>query len=109
MTDKARRLIRTAQLLLVLAGLGLWGAARLPWVSITTFDGLGQPRTTTLSGGTWSTALIPLALRGIRYRPATAPALLRRNLLVFGLGGVIVPFPFIKLIDVIISGLGLVS
>ncbi|MFN8225813.1 MAG: TIGR02234 family membrane protein [Mycobacterium sp.] len=62
MTDKARRLIRTAQLLLVLAGLGLWGAARLPWVSITTFDGLGQPRTTTLSGGTWSTALIPLAL-----------------------------------------------
>ena len=54
-------------------------------------------------------ALIPLALRGIKVRPAPAPAVLRRNLLVFGLGGLVLPFPFIKLIDVIISGLGLVS
>jgi K+-transporting ATPase ATPase B chain len=51
-------------------------------------------------------ALIPLALRGIRYRPATAPALLRRNLLVFGLGGVLVPFPFIKLIDAGLAAMG---
>jgi K+-transporting ATPase ATPase B chain len=54
-------------------------------------------------------ALIPLALRGIRIRPAPAPVVLRRNLLVFGLGGLVLPFPFIKLIDVVISGLGLVS
>jgi K+-transporting ATPase ATPase B chain len=52
-------------------------------------------------------ALIPLALRGIRYRPAPASQLLRSNLLVYGLGGMIIPFPFIKLIDVILSGLGL--
>ena len=62
MADGTRRLIRTAQLLLALAGLALWAAARLTWVSITTSDGLGQPRTTTLSGGTWSSALLPLAL-----------------------------------------------
>jgi len=54
-------------------------------------------------------ALIPLALRGIKIRPAPAPQVLRRNLLVFGLGGLLLPFPFIKLIDVIISGLGLVN
>ncbi|MGE0397321.1 MAG: potassium-transporting ATPase subunit KdpB [Kofleriaceae bacterium] len=53
-------------------------------------------------------ALIPLALRGIAIKPAPAPVVLRRNLLVYGLGGLLLPFPFIKLIDVIISGLGLV-
>ena len=51
-------------------------------------------------------ALIPLALRGIRYRPATASVLLRRNLLVFGLGGVALPFPGIKLIDLALTALG---
>jgi K+-transporting ATPase ATPase B chain len=51
-------------------------------------------------------ALIPIALRGISYRPAPASSLLRRNLLVFGLGGVVVPFPFIKAIDVGLSALG---
>jgi K+-transporting ATPase ATPase B chain len=54
-------------------------------------------------------ALIPLALRGIKVRPAPAPVVLRRNLFLFGLGGLILPFPFIKAIDVILSGLGLVS
>jgi K+-transporting ATPase ATPase B chain len=44
-------------------------------------------------------ALIPLALRGIRYRPMGAGALLKRNLLVYGLGGVVAPFPGIWLID----------
>jgi K+-transporting ATPase ATPase B chain len=48
-------------------------------------------------------ALIPLALRGVRYRPSSAAALLRRNLLVYGLGGVVVPFVGIKLLDLIIS------
>ncbi|MGC2695523.1 MAG: potassium-transporting ATPase subunit KdpB [Candidatus Angelobacter sp.] len=52
-------------------------------------------------------ALIPLALRGVKYRPMSAEALLRRNLWIYGAGGVIVPFIGIKLIDVIIRGLRL--
>ncbi len=51
--------------------------------------------------------LIPLALKGVAYRPAPAATLLRRNLLVYGLGGVLVPFVGIKLIDVLLSALGL--
>jgi potassium-transporting ATPase ATP-binding subunit len=50
--------------------------------------------------------LIPLALRGVRYRPVGAAALLRRNLLIYGLGGVIAPFLGIKLIDVLVTMLG---
>ena len=53
-------------------------------------------------------ALIPLALRGVRFRAASAAAVLRRNLLVYGLGGLIVPFVGIKVIDVVVSGLGIV-
>ncbi len=52
-------------------------------------------------------ALIPLALKGVKYRPMSAAALLRRNLLIYGLGGIIVPFIGIKIIDVIIVALGL--
>ena len=48
-------------------------------------------------------ALIPLALRGVRYRPSGAAAMLRRNLLVYGLGGVLTPFIGIKLIDLVVS------
>jgi potassium-transporting ATPase ATP-binding subunit len=48
-------------------------------------------------------ALIPLALRGVRYRPASAQSMLRRNLLIYGLGGLIVPFVGIKAIDLIIQ------
>jgi len=51
-------------------------------------------------------ALIPLALRGIKYRPAPASTLLRRNLLVYGLGGIVAPFPFIKLIDMLLVAMG---
>jgi K+-transporting ATPase ATPase B chain len=46
-------------------------------------------------------ALIPLALRGVSYRPMSAASLLRRNLLIYGLGGIIVPFLGIKIIDVL--------
>ena len=56
------RTTRTAQVLLLVAALMLWGASRLPWVDVSSFDGLGQPKTMTLSGAAWSTALIPLAL-----------------------------------------------
>ena len=49
--------------------------------------------------------LVPLALRGVRYRPIGATALLRRNLLIYGLGGLIAPFIGIKLIDLIVHNL----
>jgi K+-transporting ATPase ATPase B chain len=52
-------------------------------------------------------ALVPLALRGIRYRPIGAAALLRRNLLIYGVGGIVAPFIGIKIIDVIITTLRL--
>ncbi|HEY0797323.1 MAG TPA: potassium-transporting ATPase subunit B, partial [Acidisarcina sp.] len=52
-------------------------------------------------------ALIPLALRGVGYRAMSAESLLKRNLLVYGLGGVIVPFIGIKIIDLIITAVGL--
>ena len=48
-------------------------------------------------------ALVPLALRGVRYRPSSASAMLRRNLLVYGVGGVLLPFVGIKLIDLLVS------
>ena len=51
-------------------------------------------------------ALIPLAIKGVKYRPLGAGPLLRRNLLIYGLGGIIVPFPGIKLIDMILSAGG---
>jgi uncharacterized membrane protein (TIGR02234 family) len=60
--QRGRRMIRLAQVLLVFAALGLWVASRLPWVVVQSFDGLGQPKSVTLSGSTWSTALLPLAL-----------------------------------------------
>ena len=52
-------------------------------------------------------ALIPLALRGVAYKPMSAAAMLRRNLIVYGIGGIIVPFIGIKLIDVVITALHL--
>ena len=47
--------------------------------------------------------LIPLALRGVQYKPIGASALLRRNLLIYGVGGVVVPFVGIKLIDLLVG------
>jgi K+-transporting ATPase ATPase B chain len=52
-------------------------------------------------------ALVPLALKGVRYRPAPAGDLLARNLAVYGVGGLIAPFIGIKIIDVAVTGLGL--
>ncbi|HEX8919389.1 MAG TPA: potassium-transporting ATPase subunit KdpB, partial [Chloroflexota bacterium] len=54
-------------------------------------------------------ALIPLALRGVKYRPVGAAAVLRRNLLIYGLGGIIVPFIGIKAIDIILTAVHLTS
>ncbi len=55
-------MIRVGQLALALAAGALWVASRMTWVQITSFDGLGHPKTVELNGATWSTALIPLAL-----------------------------------------------
>jgi potassium-transporting ATPase ATP-binding subunit len=51
--------------------------------------------------------LIPLAIKGVKYRPLGAGPLLRRNLLIYGLGGILLPFPGIKLIDMVLTGVGL--
>jgi potassium-transporting ATPase ATP-binding subunit len=53
--------------------------------------------------------LIPVALKGVRYRPLGADALLRKNLLVWGLGGVVLPFIGIKLIDVVLTAMHMVA
>lgn len=55
-------MIRVAQALLVLAAACLWGASRMPWVSLQSFDDLGPPKTVVLSGAAWSNALIPSAV-----------------------------------------------
>ena len=52
-------------------------------------------------------ALVPLALRGVKYRPLDAASLLRRNLLIYGVGGIIAPFPGIWLIDQLLVALHL--
>jgi K+-transporting ATPase ATPase B chain len=53
-------------------------------------------------------ALIPLALRGVRWRPASAAAILRRNLWIYGVGGILIPFAGIKAIDMLLTLLRLV-
>ncbi|MCU0499603.1 MAG: potassium-transporting ATPase subunit KdpB [Anaerolineae bacterium] len=74
--------------------------------------GLASPESAVLSATIFNAliivALIPLAIRGVNYRAMGAAAVLQRNLLIFGVGGLIVPFIGIKLIDVIITALGLV-
>ena len=73
--------------------------------------GLKSPESAILSAVIFNAlviiALIPLALRGVKYRPLSAATLLQRNLLIYGLGGLIVPFIGIKLIDVVLTTLGL--
>jgi K+-transporting ATPase ATPase B chain len=85
--------------------------AALPELGALNVMGLATPQSAILSAVIFNAliivALIPLALRGVKYRPVGASALLRRNLLVYGLGGMIVPFAGIKLIDIIISSLHL--
>ncbi len=70
---------------------------------------LGTPQSAILSAIIFNAlvipALIPLALRGVDYRPIGASALLRRNLLIYGLGGIILPFIGIKLIDLVVHNI----
>jgi uncharacterized membrane protein (TIGR02234 family) len=67
--------IRLAQLLLLMSAGALWVASRMVWVDVQSFDGLGQPKTTALTGGSWSTALVPLA--AILLVAAVAPIAVR--------------------------------
>ncbi|MBC7785101.1 MAG: potassium-transporting ATPase subunit KdpB [Burkholderiales bacterium] len=74
--------------------------------------GLGTAQSAILSAVIFNAliiiALIPLALRGVRFRAVAAASILRRNLLIYGLGGLLLPFPGIKVIDLIVNALGLV-
>ena len=73
--------------------------------------GLATPQSAILSAVIFNAViimfLIPLALRGVRYRPAPAATLLSRNLLIYGVGGLLVPFVGIKLIDLLLAALRL--
>ncbi|WP_395542847.1 potassium-transporting ATPase subunit KdpB [Neotabrizicola sp. sgz301269] len=93
--------------------------AILPAIFVTAYPGLGvlnimnlaSPTSALLSAVIFNAlilvALVPLALRGVRYTPASAAALLRRNLAIYGLGGLIVPFIGIKAIDLCLAALNL--
>jgi len=69
---------------------------------------LGTPQSAIISAIVFNALiiplLVPLALRGVRYRPAGATALLRRNLLIYGVGGLVAPFVGIKVIDLVVHG-----
>jgi K+-transporting ATPase ATPase B chain len=84
-------------------------AATLPWLRSFDVMQLHSATSAILSAVIFNAIIIPLlipiALKGVKYRPVGADALLRRNLLIWGLGGVIVPFVGIKLIDLILVGL----
>ena len=86
--------------------------ATFPAIAPLNIMGLRSPQSAILSAIIFNAliivALIPLALRGVKFRPTGALAILRRNLLVYGLGGIVIPFVGIKLIDVIIVTLKLV-
>jgi len=88
-------------------------AVAVPQLDVLNVMRLSSPESAILSAVVFNAlvivGLLPLALRGVRYKPSSASALLRRNLLVYGVGGIIAPFVGIKLIDLIISALGVLS
>jgi potassium-transporting ATPase ATP-binding subunit len=83
-----------------------------PQLAALNIMALGSPKSAILSAVIFNAliiiALIPLALKGVSYRPAGAATLLRRNLLIYGLGGLVLPFAGIKLIDLVVVFLHLV-
>ncbi len=82
-------------------------AATFPGLDVLNVMRLSTPNSAILSAVVFNAlvivALIPLALRGVRYRPASAGRLLRRNLAIYGLGGLVLPFVGIKIIDLLVS------
>lgn len=87
-------------------------AGTLPWLKAIDIMHLHSPTSAILSAVIFNAIIIPLlipvALRGVKYEPLGADALLRKNLLIWGLGGVIAPFIGIKLIDLVMVGLHLI-
>jgi K+-transporting ATPase ATPase B chain len=87
-------------------------AAFYPTLNVINVMQLHTPQSAILSAVIFNAliiiALIPLALRGVKYRPQSAGRLLLRNLIIYGVGGVIVPFVGIKIIDVLITQIGLI-
>src|ERR1700678_4143519 len=85
-------------------------AATYPQLGALNIMGLHSPQTAVLSAVIFNAlviiALIPLALRGVKFRPSAAAALLRRNVFIYGIGGIIAPFICIKLIDLILTATG---
>ena len=83
----------------------------IPQLSALNVMGLASPQSAVLSALIFNAIIIPLlipiAIRGVKYRPRSAESLLRHNLLVYGLGGILLPFAGIKLIDMLLAGLGL--
>jgi K+-transporting ATPase ATPase B chain len=83
-----------------------------PELAALNIMGLASPQSAILSAVIFNAliivALVPLALRGVAYKPEGAAVVLRRNLLIYGLGGIVAPFIGIKLIDLILVALGLV-
>ncbi len=86
-------------------------AATLPWLKVIDFMHLTTPQSAILSAVIFNAIIIPLlipiALKGVKYRPVGADAPLQRNLLIWGVGGVILPFIGIKLIDMVLTVMGL--
>jgi K+-transporting ATPase ATPase B chain len=87
-------------------------ASTYPALGVLNIMHLATPESAILSAVIFNAliiiALIPLALKGVRYRPLGAEAVLRRNLWIYGVGGLLIPFPGIKLVDMILVALGLV-
>ncbi|WP_432803934.1 hypothetical protein [Chitinibacter mangrovi] len=87
-------------------------ASTYPQLNALNVMGLNSPSSAIMSAVIFNAIiiifLIPLALKGVSYKAQSAAQLLRNNLLVYGLGGLIVPFVGIKLIDVLLGGLGLI-
>jgi potassium-transporting ATPase ATP-binding subunit len=87
-------------------------ASFYPSLNVINIMGLRTPQSAILSAVIFNAliiiALIPLALRGVKYRPQSAGSLLFRNLLIYGVGGVIIPFIGIKAIDVLINQFGII-
>jgi K+-transporting ATPase ATPase B chain len=83
-----------------------------PQLQALNLMGLHSPQSAILSAIIFNAliivALIPLALKGVTYRAAGAASVLRRNLLIYGLGGIVVPFIGIKAIDIFVTAIGLV-
>jgi K+-transporting ATPase ATPase B chain len=83
----------------------------MPQLAVLNVMDLATPRSAILSAVIFNAivipCLIPIAVRGVRYRAVGANALLQRNLLIYGLGGLVIPFVGIKLIDLVLSGLGM--